>query len=77
MEKHLKNQATFDSGIISMDVEDDKASYYDVIRMAGKIVISQESQSFQRHLDDQSVSGLMEDCWKQTPRKIMFRDGLT
>ena len=57
MEKHLKNQATFDSGIISMDVEDDKASYYDVIRMAGKIVISQESQSFQRHLDDDQYPG--------------------
>ena len=39
-EKHLENQATFDSGVISMDVEDVKASYYDVMRMAGRIVIS-------------------------------------
>ena len=45
-EKHLENQDTFDSGFISMDVEDVKALYYDVMRMAGKIVISQESQSF-------------------------------
>ena len=41
-----------------------KLSYYDVMRMAGKIVISRESQSFQRHLDDR-------------PGKIMFGDGLT
>ena len=65
-EKHLENQATFDSGVISMDIEDVKDLYYDEMRMDGKIVISreyQEYQSFQRHLDDRSVSGLMEDCW--------------
>ena len=39
-EKHLENQDKFDTGVISMDVEDVKASYYDVMRMAGKIVIS-------------------------------------
>ena len=40
MEKHLENQSLFDSGVILMDVEDVKVSYYDVMRMAGKIVIS-------------------------------------
>ena len=60
-----------------MDVEDVKAFYYGVMRMAGNIVISREDQSFQRHVDDRPVSGLMEDCWKQTPGKIMFGDGLT
>ena len=38
-EKHLENQASYNSEIISMDVEDVKASYYDVMRMAGKTVI--------------------------------------
>ena len=51
-EKHLENQASFDKGVISMDVEDVKASYYDVMRMAGKIFISRDSQSFLRNLDD-------------------------
>ena len=46
-EKHLENQDTFDSGVVSMDLEDVKAFYYDVMRMAGKIVISWESQFFQ------------------------------
>ena len=45
--------------------------------MAGKMVMSRESQSFQCHLDDRSVSGLMEDSWKQTPGKIMFCDSLS
>ena len=39
-EKHIENQNKFDSGVISMNVEDVKASYYDVMRMAGEIVIS-------------------------------------
>ena len=60
-----------------MDLEDMKVSYYDMMHMAGKIVISHKSQSFQRHLDDRSVSGLLEDSWKQTPGKIMFGDGLS
>ena len=44
--QYLKNQENFDSGVISMYVEDVKASYYDVMRMAGKIVLSKDSQSF-------------------------------
>ena len=55
-EKHLENQENFNSGVLSMDVEDGKASYYDVMLMTEKIFISRESQSFQRHLDDRSVS---------------------
>ena len=60
-----------------MDVEDVKASYYEIMRMAGKIVISKDSQPFQRHLHNRLVAGLQEDGWKQTPEKIMFGDGLT
>ena len=45
-EKHLQNQDSFDTGIVSMDVEDVKAFFYDVMRMVRKIVISQESQTF-------------------------------
>ena len=46
-EKHMGNQEDFHSGVISMDIEDVKASYYNVMHMAGKFVISRESQSFQ------------------------------
>ena len=44
-EKHLKDQDKFDSGVLSMDVEDVKASYYDVMRIAGEIVISNPGNS--------------------------------
>ena len=39
MKKHLENQDEFDTRVISMDVEDVKASYFDIMRMAGEIVI--------------------------------------
>ena len=60
-----------------MDFKDAKASYYNVMHMAGKIGISKESQPFQRHLDDRSVSGLLKYSWKQTPGKIMFGNRLS
>ena len=44
-----------------MDVEDVKASFYDVMRMAGKIVISRNFQPFQHHLDNRLDFGLQED----------------
>ena len=77
MEQHLKNQENFDSGVISMDVEEVEAFYYDGMQMVGKIVISKDSQPFQRHLDNRLVTMLLEDRWKQTLGKIMFSDGLT
>ena len=77
MEKHLLNQNKFDSGVVLMDVEDVKASYFDVMRMAMNLMISKESQPFQQSLDNRLVSGIHEDVWKQTPGKIMFRNGLS
>ena len=60
-----------------MDIEDVKASYYDVMRIAGKVIILKDSQMFQCHLDNRLVAGLQDDQWKQTPGKIMFGNGLT
>ena len=77
-EKHIKNQDNFDSGVLSMDVKDVKASYYDVMRMAGEIIISSPgTQIFKSNVDDRPVPGIREDGWKQTPGKIMFGDSLT
>ena len=44
--------------------------------MAGKLVISKDSQPFQQNLDNRLVTGIHEDGWKQTPGKIMFGDSL-
>ena len=60
-----------------MDIEDIKASCHNVMRMAGKLVISKDSQPFQRHLDKRLVTGMQVNGWKQTPGKIMFSGSLT
>ena len=55
---HLSNQDSFNMNVVSMDVEDVKASYYDVISMSGKLVISKERQLFQKRLDSRLVHGI-------------------
>ena len=60
-----------------MDVEDVKAPYYDVMRMAGKLVISKDSQPFQGSLDNRLVPGVNKDGWKQTPGKVMLGNGVS
>ena len=60
-----------------MDVEDVKASYFNVMRMAGKLVISKESQSFQQSLDNRFVSRIHEVGGKLIPGKIIFSEGLS
>ena len=60
-----------------MDVEDVKASYFDIMRMAGEIVISNPgTQIFKKRVDERAVPGISKDCWKQMHGKIMFGDGL-
>ena len=76
--KHLNNQDEFNTGVLSMDGEDVNASYYEVMRMAGKIVISNPgTQIFKKRIDDRAVPDINEDGWKQTPGKIMFGNRLT
>ena len=61
-----------------MDVEDVKASYFDIMRMVGEIVISNPgTQIFKKRVDERAVPGISEDCWKQTPGKIMFGNSLS
>ena len=60
-----------------MNIEDVKASYYNIMKRVGKLVISNDCQPFQRHHDDRLVMGMQEAGWKQTPGKIMFGHGLT
>ena len=56
------NQDQFDNGVLSMDVEDVKVSCYDIMRMAGKMVISNPgTQTFKKRIDDRLVSGIKED----------------
>ena len=42
-----------------------KVSYYDVMRMEGKLVISKDSQPFQHHLDYRLVTGICTRGWME------------
>ena len=66
-EMHLKNQDEFDTRVVSMDVEDVKASYFDIMRMEGEIVISNSgTQIFKKRVDERAVPGISEGCWKES-----------
>ena len=60
-----------------MDVEDVKVTYYDTLRMAGKLQINPEKAVIRTHLDTVSVHGFTKDVWKQVPGKIMFGNGIS
>ena len=57
----FEDQKNFNSEVISMDFEDIEASYYDFMRITGKLYLRIHS-----HLDDRLVTGIQEDGWKQT-----------
>ena len=75
---HQKDQDLFASQVILLlDVEDVKVTYYDTLRMAGKLSIMPENPAIRSHLDKEVIHGWFKDVWKQVPGKIMFRNGTT
>ena len=76
-EMHQKDQELFASQVISLDVEDVKVTYYDTLRMAGKLSIMPENPVIRSHLDKEVIHGWPKDVWKQVPGKIMFGNGIT
>ena len=73
---YLKDQERFGSKVVSMDVEDVTASYYDHMRMSGRLPIK-ENQVISTMLDKNISPGLKENHWKQTPGKIMIGNGIS
>ena len=73
---YLKDQEKFGSKVLSMDVEDVTAWYYDLMRMLDRLPII-ENQIISTVLDKNIISGLKEDHWKQTPGKIMIGHGIS
>ena len=53
MEMHKKDQERFVTQIISLDVEDVKVSYYDTLRMAGKLRIDPKYPVIRRRCDQE------------------------
>ena len=72
---HQIDQDLFGSQVISLDVEDVKVTYYDTLRMAGKLSIMPENPVIRSHLE--IINGWSKDGWRQVPGKIMFGNGIT
>ena len=76
-EMHRMDQEFFGYQVISLDVEDVKVTYYDTLRMAGKLSIMPERPVIRTHLDKEMIQGFPKDGWKQVPGKIMFGNGIS
>ena len=74
---HEMDQSLFGSQVISIDVEDVKVTYYDTLRMPGKLDIKSERAVIRTHLEKKIIHGLTKDIWKQVPGKIMFGNGIS
>ena len=74
---HTQDQEKFGTRIISLDVEDVKATFYDTLRMAGKIQIPGGRAVLRKKVEDEIIYGYLKDDWRQIPAKIMFGNGIT
>ena len=71
------DQKKFRTQVVSLDVEDVKTTYYDTLRMAGKLSIDPSNAILKHKCDPQVIHGFSKDVWKQVPGKIMFGNGVT
>ena len=67
-------QQTFWTRVISMDMEDVKTTYYDTLRMAGKLEISSRRPVLRTQLEPEIIYRFGKDGWRQIPGKIMKGD---
>ena len=54
-----------------MDMEDVKTTYYDTLRMAGKLEISSRRPVLRTQLEPEIIYRFGKDGWRQIPGKIM------
>ena len=71
------DQRDFGTQVVSLDVEDVKATYYDTLKMAGLVSIKPEDAVIHRKCDLESLHGYSKDVFKQIPGKIMFGNGIS
>ena len=60
-----------------MDVEDVKTTFYDTLRMVGKVRIRSEDEVLWTVVEKDVIYGYKRDSWKYVPGKIMFGNGIT
>ena len=71
------DQRDFGTQVVSLDVEDVKATYYDTLKMAGLVSIKPEDAVIHRKCDLEVLHGYSKDVFKQIPGKIMFGNGIS
>ena len=72
---HAKYQTFLTLGILSMDVEEVRVTYYNWMRMTGELLMRTRSESLKNYLAKDRISGFTEDKWKQLPTFIMIGNG--
>ena len=73
---YQRDQFSFATRIVSLDVEDVKVTYFDTLRMAGDLSFK-PGQRIAKDKDKNRIPGIEKDSWKQIPGKIMIGNGLT
>ena len=76
-ERYASDQEKFGTGVVSFDVEDVKTTFYDTLRMAGKIQIPGGEAVLRKKVETEAVYGYLKDDWRQVPAKIMFGNGVS
>ena len=71
------DQRMFGTRIVSFDVEDVKATYFDTLRMAGKATIDPKNAILKRKCDPEMMPNASKDTFKQIPGKIIFGNGVS
>ena len=74
---HKMDQNSFASQVVSMDGKDVKVTYYNTLRIAGKLEIRSEKAVIRTQPEKECIHGLTKDVWKQVPGKIMFGNGIS
>lgn len=69
---HTMDQDKFGFQVMSLDVEDVKTTFYDTLRMAGKLHIRSKDAVLWTDVYRDVIHGYQKDYWRQVPRKIMF-----
>jgi len=72
-----EDQRLFGTRVVSFDVEDVKATYFDTLRMAGKATIDPKNAVLKRKCDPEMMTDASKDKFKQIPGKIMFGNGVS
>ena len=71
------DQETFGTRVISLDVEDVKTTFYDTLRMVGKLKISARSLVLCTQVESKIIYRFGKDARRQISGKIMIGNGIS